>query len=66
MAGSTLRRATSARYGTSMANRAPVAGALKMAATPAAAPATSRSLASSREKKRAKRRWAVDPITEPA
>ena len=37
-----MRRAKSSWYGTSMAKMAPVAGALKMAATPAAAPATRR------------------------
>jgi hypothetical protein len=36
-AGTSIRRARSSWYGTSSANTSPVAGALKMAATPAAA-----------------------------
>ena len=60
-----MRRARSSWYGTSRANTAPVAGALKMAATPAAAPATSRTLLSAREKKRLNRRCSADPIDAP-
>jgi hypothetical protein len=52
--------------GTSSANTSPVTGALKIAATPAAAPATSRSLASSVVKNRGSRRWSHEPIEEPA
>lgn len=48
-----------------MANTAPVAGALKMAATPAAAPATSRTFASSRVKYRLIRRCTAAPVAAP-
>ena len=65
-AGSSIRRARSPRYGTSSANTAPVAGALKIADTPAAAPATSSTRRSASRNGRGNRRWMADPIVEPA
>ena len=60
-----MRRARSWRYGTSSANTIPVAGALKIAATPAAAPHTIKSLLSSRLNTLLNRDWSHDPIDAP-
>ena len=64
-AGSSKRRASSSWYGTSIAKIAPVAGALKIAATPAAAPATISKRRSASRKSRGRRRWVCDPIVAP-
>ena len=58
-AGRSIRRARSPRYGTSSANTAPVAGALKIAATPAAAPATRRTRRSAPRIGLRRARWQV-------
>jgi hypothetical protein len=64
-AGSSIRRARSSRYGTSRAKIAPVAGALKIAATPAAAPATSSVRWSLPRNGAGSFRWMSEPIAEP-
>jgi len=60
-----MRRARSSWYGTSRAKIAPVAGALKMAATPAAAPATNSTRRLLPAVKRGKRRCRNEPKYEP-
>ena len=55
----------SSRYGTSSAKIAPVAGALKIAATPAAAPATSSVRWSLPRNGCGSRRWIIAPSAEP-
>ena len=64
-AGTTAWAALSSWYGTSSAKTAPVAGALKIAATPAAAPATSSTRLSAREKKRWNLSWTERPMLDP-
>ena len=63
-AGNRDLRPRSSRKGDSSANTAPVAGALKIAAMPAAAPATSRVLRLPR-KRGGRRLWMDDPIVAP-
>ncbi len=66
--GSANVNARNRGYGTSNAKTAPVAGALKIAATPAtpaAAPATSKIYWSALGTRRAKRRWTKAPIDAP-
>ena len=63
--GSTASAAMSSRNGTSNAKSTPVAGVLKMAATPAAAPATIRTFMGSSPRLRRPRRAAIDPTAAP-
>ena len=65
IAGATACEAESSWYGTSSENTAPVAGALKIAATPAAAPAVSSTRWSPSVNKRGNRRRMNAPIDEP-
>ena len=60
-----MRRAIWSRNGTSSAKIAPVAGALKIAATPAAAPATSNVRWSAPRNAAGRRRWIMAPRADP-